>query len=88
MCPLLVVSEVRPNPLRHDHDERPIIHVRPIAASNQLIVGVASERAIGVATKIGLVKTGHRAQITLKLYTEALVSSRATPARCMFPQNL
>ncbi len=29
MRALLVVAEVRPDPLRHDHDERPIIHVQP-----------------------------------------------------------
>ncbi len=29
MCAFFIVGQKRPDPLRHDHDERPIIHVQP-----------------------------------------------------------
>ena len=50
---------MRPNSLRHHQNKRPIIHVQPIAAPNELIVGIAREWAVGFATKISLIETGH-----------------------------
>jgi hypothetical protein len=56
MRPLFVVGQMRPNPLRHHHDERPIIHIQPITSPNKFIVGVACERAIGLNAEVGLIK--------------------------------
>ena len=36
------------------------MHVQPIASSNKLVRSIPCERAVGVGTKIGFVKAGHR----------------------------
>ena len=54
MRPLFVVCKVSPDPLCHRKNETAIVHVQSMTATNQLIVGVACERAIGFTTKVGL----------------------------------
>src|ERR1700722_4597215 len=44
---------------QHQH-QGAIVHVQPIASSNKLVRSIPCERAVGVGTKIGLVKAGHR----------------------------
>jgi hypothetical protein len=53
----VLVGQTR-HPLRHHQNKGSIIHVQPITAPNELVVGVARERAIKFTTKIGLIKTG------------------------------
>ena len=54
-----VVGEMRAYPIDHHHYEGAVIHVQPIASSNEFIRSVSCERAVGVGTKIGLVKAWH-----------------------------
>jgi hypothetical protein len=49
---------MRADAVRHHHDKAAIIHVLPIAAVNEFVLGVASERAIGLCAKVWFVK-GH-----------------------------
>ena len=60
MRPFFVVCKVITNPLRHCKDETAIIHVQPEAATDKLTVGVACERAIGLTSKVGFVKSGKK----------------------------
>ena len=57
--PFFIVRQMRPDALRHYHDERPIIHIQPITAPNKLIVRIACERAIGLTAEVGLIKARH-----------------------------
>ena len=59
MGALLVIREVSAESLRHPQDETAIIHVQPVAATDQLVIGVARERAIGFAAKVRLIEAGH-----------------------------
>jgi hypothetical protein len=56
---LLIVGQMRPDTLRHHQDETAIIHVQPVAATDQLVVSVARERAIGLAAKVRLIEAAH-----------------------------
>ena len=53
MSAFLVIRQVNAQSLRHRQDETAIIHVQPVAATDQLVIGVARERAIGFAAKSG-----------------------------------
>jgi hypothetical protein len=45
---------------RHHHYEGAVIHVQPIASSNEFIRSVSCERAIGVSAKVGFVRADHK----------------------------
>ena len=59
MCSLFIIGQMRANSLRHHQNQRPIIHVELITATDKFIVGVAGERAIGLTAKVGLIKAAH-----------------------------
>ena len=59
MRSLFIVSQIRPDSLRHHHDEAPVIQIQPVTAANKLIVAIARERAIRLTAKVGLIKAGH-----------------------------
>ena len=58
MRSLFIVGQMRPDSLRHRHDEAAVIHIQPITTPNKFIVGVSSERAVGLRTKVRFVKAG------------------------------
>jgi hypothetical protein len=60
MRSLFVVGEMRAYPIDHHHYEGAVIHVQPIASSNEFIRSVSCERAIGVSAKVGFVKADHK----------------------------
>jgi hypothetical protein len=60
MRSLFVVCQVRADPIDHHHNEGAVIHVQPVASSNEFIRSVSCERDIGVGTKIWFVKAGHK----------------------------
>ena len=60
MGALFVIREVSAWSLRHRQDETAIIHVQSVAATDQLVLGIARERAIGFAAKVRLVEGGQR----------------------------
>ena len=47
---------MRVDAVRHHHYKAAIIHVQPIAAANEFVLRVASERAIGLCAKVWFVK--------------------------------
>jgi hypothetical protein len=51
--PLLLVRQVRANALGHDHDERPVVHIQPVRAADELIGAVSDERAIDFWVRSG-----------------------------------
>ena len=51
MRPLFVVREVSADPLRHREDDTAIIHVQPKTRADKLVVGIARERTVKLATK-------------------------------------
>jgi len=58
MCPLFVVGKVRTYSLRHRKDETAVVHVQPKATTHKPIFGIACERAVRLATKVGLIEAG------------------------------
>ena len=48
MCSLFIFGQIRPDPLRHDHNECAVIHVHPIATTNKLVRSVLDEGTIGL----------------------------------------
>jgi hypothetical protein len=56
---LFVVGEVRPYPLGHRQHETAIVHIQPLVAANELVVGVAGKRAVGFAAEVRLMKARH-----------------------------
>jgi hypothetical protein len=63
MRPLFIVGQMRPDSLCHRHDERPIIHAQPVAATDKLSVAVPGEWAVRFGAKVGLLKVGHITQL-------------------------
>jgi hypothetical protein len=59
------IGQARADTLRHQHDERPIIHVEPVGATDQLIVAVVDERAVNIIGQIGVVETRHLISLAL-----------------------
>jgi hypothetical protein len=59
MCPLFVVGQICPNPLRHNHDECSVIHIHPIASTNELVRSVPYEGTIGIHGQVRFVKASH-----------------------------
>ena len=59
MRPLFIICQVRANPVGHYQNESSIIHVQPIASSNELVRSVPRERAIWLSAKVGFVEAGH-----------------------------
>ena len=57
MCPLFVVGKVRTYSLRHHKDETAVVHVQPKATTHKPIC-IACERAVRLATKVGLIEAG------------------------------
>ncbi len=49
-----------PDAIDHHQHKGAIIHVQPITSSNKLVRSISRERAVGVGSKIGFVKAGHR----------------------------
>jgi len=60
MGSLLVIRQVRPDAPGHHHDERAVIHVQPVRAANELVVGVANEGTIKIDGQVRFMETGHR----------------------------
>ena len=67
MCLLFIVGEMRPNPSRHDQDERPVIHIQPISPTNKFIVGIACEAAVGPRCQGQADSSGSRATFKSEL---------------------
>ena len=60
MGSLLVIRQVRPDAPGHHHDERAVVHVQPVRAANELVVGVADEGTIKIDGQVGFMESGHR----------------------------
>jgi hypothetical protein len=56
---LLVVCQVRADPIDHHHYEGAISHIEPVAPSNKLARSISCKWAIGVSAKFWFVKAGH-----------------------------
>jgi hypothetical protein len=53
-----------PDAIDHYHNEGAVIHVQPIASSDELVRGISYERAVRLSAEIGLLKVlkaGHLA---------------------------
>ena len=48
MRSLFIVGQICTNPLRHDHDERAVIHVHPIVVSHKLTRRVSNEWTVRI----------------------------------------
>jgi HSP20 family molecular chaperone IbpA len=48
MRSLFIVSQIRANPLRHDHYKGAVIHVHPVPSTNQFIRRVSNEWTVGI----------------------------------------
>lgn len=70
--PAFVVGKVRTYSLRHGKDETAVVHVQPKATTHKLIFGIACERAVRLATKVGLIEAGHRITFRGEAYSFAL----------------
>ena len=73
MCPLFVVGKVRTYSLRHRKDETAVVHVQPKATTHKFIFGIACERAVRFATKVGLIEAGHVSPSRARLIRLALM---------------
>jgi hypothetical protein len=59
MGSLLVVGQVCADAVDHHHDQRAIIHIQPIGATDKLICGVANEWIIKIDGEVRLIETCH-----------------------------
>jgi hypothetical protein len=59
MRSLLVVCQVRADPIDHHQYQGAISHIQPIAPSNKFAGSISCKRAIRVSAKIWFVKAGH-----------------------------
>jgi hypothetical protein len=46
VSPLLIIRQVRANTVDHHHNERTIVHIHPVRATNEFIRCIADEGAI------------------------------------------
>ena len=67
MRSLFIVSQICTDPLRHDHDECSVVHVQPLASSNEFIRGVSNERAVGIKGQIRFIEAAHNADTNRRL---------------------
>jgi hypothetical protein len=66
MGSLLVIRQVRPDAPGHHHDKRAVVHVQPVRATNELVVGVADEGAIKIDGQVGFMESGHRIHLGIE----------------------
>jgi hypothetical protein len=59
MRSFFVICQICADAVDHRHNERPIIQIQPIRASNKLIGAISYERAVYVLAQIWLVKSCH-----------------------------
>src|SRR5260370_5766871 len=56
---LLVIRQVRTDAVDHHHNERAIIHIHPVGATDEFIGTISNEWAVGILGQVWLVKSRH-----------------------------
>jgi hypothetical protein len=75
MRSLLVVCQVRADPIDHHHHQGAISNIQPIASSNKLAGSISCKRATSVSAKVWFVKAGHDRLV--RLFADEVFHERA-----------